>query len=65
MVDIPFTNFDSWRMEFLGNFDLIESLLILENNMVRDIISLKTQEEKETFKKMSFRHKNGGEGDYG
>lgn len=64
MVDIPFTNFDSWRMEFLGNFDLIENLLIIEDNKIRDNISLKTIEEKEIFKKMSFRHKNKGIGDY-
>ena len=64
MVNVPFTEFDCWRIELLGNLDTIENLLILENNMVRDIISLKTQEEKEIFKKMSFRHKNGGTGDY-
>ena len=51
-------------MEFLGNFDLIENLLIIEDNKIRDNISLKTIEEKEIFKKMSFRHKNKGIGDY-
>ena len=65
MHDVPFTPYDSWRIEFIGNFDSIENLLILENNMVRDNINLKTQEEKEIFKKMSFRHKNGHAGDYG
>jgi len=49
------TSFNNWRMEFLGNLDSIESLLIIENNKIRDNISLKTQEDKETFKKMSFR----------
>jgi hypothetical protein len=63
MHDIPFTEFGHWRMEFVGDFDSIESLLIIENNKIRDNISLKTQEEKEIFKKMSFRHKNGGTGD--
>ena len=62
--DVPFTGFNSWRIEFIGNLDFIESLLIIENNKIRDNISLKTQEDKETFKKMSFRHKNGGTGDY-
>ena len=65
MVDVPFTEFNSWRIVYLDNLDSIESLLTLENNMVRDVISLKTQEEKEIFKNSSFRHKNGGEGDYG
>ena len=50
-------------MEFLGNLDSIESLLIIENNKIRDNISLKTQEEKDIFKRMSFRHKTSGEGD--
>jgi hypothetical protein len=63
MHDIPSTEFGHWRMEFVGDFDSIESLLIIENNKIRDNISLKTQEEKEIFKKMSFRHKNGGTGD--
>lgn len=49
------TSFNNWRMEFLGNLDSIESLLIIENNKIRDNISLKTQEDKEIFKKMSFR----------
>lgn len=49
------TPFNNWRMEFLGNLDSIESLLIIENNKIRDNISLKTQEDKEIFKKMSFR----------
>ena len=65
MHDVPFTPYDNWRIEFIGNFDSIESLLIIENNKVRDNINLKTQEEKEIFKKMSFRHKNGGTGDNG
>jgi hypothetical protein len=62
--DIPITPYNNWRMEFIDNLDSIESVLILENNIVRDSISLKTQEDKEIFKKMSFRHKNGGTGDY-
>jgi hypothetical protein len=51
-------------MEFIGNLDSIESLLIIENNKIRDNISLKTQEDKEIFKKMSFRHKNEGTEDH-
>jgi thiamine pyrophosphokinase len=47
MHDIPFTEFGHWRMEFVGDFDSIESLLIIENNKIRDNISLKTQEEKD------------------
>ena len=62
--NVPFTVFNSWRMEFIGNLDSIESLLIIENNKIRDNISLKTQEDKETFKKMSFRHKNEGTEDH-
>ena len=62
--DIPITPYNNWRMEFIDNLDSIESVVILENNIVRDSISLKTQEDKEIFKKMSFRHKNGGTGDY-
>lgn len=64
MHDVPFTPYNHWRMEFLGDFDSIESLLIIENNKIRDNISLKTPEEKYIFQRMSFRHKNGGTGDY-
>jgi hypothetical protein len=49
MHDIPFTPYNQWRMEFLGDFDSVESLLIIENNKIRDNISLKTQEEKRYF----------------
>ena len=45
---------NNWRMEFIDNLDSIESVLILENNIVRDNISLKTQEDKEIFKKNEF-----------
>jgi hypothetical protein len=62
--DIPITPYNNWRMEFIDNLDSIESVLILENNIVRDSISLKTQEDKEIFKKMSFRHKNEGTEDH-
>ena len=64
MHDVPFTPYNHWRMEFLGDFDSVESLLIIENDKIRDNISLKTQEEKDIFKNMSFRHKNEGTGDY-
>jgi hypothetical protein len=63
MYDIPFTPHNNWRIEFIGNFDSIENLLIIENNKIRENISLKTKEEKDIFKRMSFRHKTSGEGD--
>jgi hypothetical protein len=63
MYDIPFTPYNNWRMEFLCNLDSVENLLIIENNKIRENISLKTQEEKDIFKRMSFRHKTSGEGD--
>ena len=63
MYDIPFTSHNHWRMEFLCNFDSVENLLIIENNKIRENIDLKTQEEKDIFKRMSFRHKTSGEGD--
>lgn len=64
IYDIPLTPYDHWKIRFFDDFNSIESILTIENNKIRDNISLKTQEEKETFKKISFRHKNNNQGDF-
>lgn len=64
IFNLPITGYNSWRIEFLGSLDSIENILTIEDGKIRDNISLQTQEEKETFKKISFRHKNNNQGDF-
>jgi len=64
IFNLPITGYNGWRMEFLGSLDSIENILTIEDGKIRDNISLQTQEEKETFKKISFRHKNNNQGDF-
>ena len=50
--------FNHWIIIDLGRIEEIESIIVLEDGKIRDTFSLKTQEEKEIFKKMSFRTEN-------
>lgn len=49
------TLLNHWQLLSIGNIENIESLIIIENEKIRDTFSLKTFEEKELFKKMSYR----------
>lgn len=57
IINVPITGINHWRLIYLGSIDEISSLLILENEKVRDKFDLTTSENKEIFKKSSFRHK--------
>lgn len=57
IIIVPLTEMNHWRMINIGNFDEIKSLLIIENGEIKDKFYLTTDDEKEIFKKSSFRHK--------
>lgn len=56
-INVPITGFNHWRLIHLGLIEDIDSILVLENEKVRDKFDLTTSENKEIFKKSSFRHK--------
>ncbi len=47
--------FNSWLMTDFGDYESINKMTIIENDTVRDIFEFKTEEDREIFKKMSFR----------
>lgn len=47
--------FNSWLMTDFGDYESINKMTIIENDVVRDIFEFKTEEDREIFKKMSFR----------
>ena len=57
VVNIPMTPLHHWRIFNLGNFDDIKHILVIENGKIRDTFKLETNEEREIFKKSSFKHK--------
>lgn len=54
-IDIPHLNY--WKMINLGKLEEINSILIIEDDKIKDLHSLKTQEEKDIFRKLSYRKK--------
>lgn len=57
-IYIDKTLLNHWRLVSLGSIDEIETILVLENNKLKDNYIISTEEEKEIFKKSSFRSKN-------
>lgn len=53
IVNIGKTELNHWKLIELGNFDDIDSIVVLENKKVRDTFELVTQEQKNIFKIMS------------
>ena len=47
--------FNSWLMTDFGDYESINKMTIIENDVVRDIFEFKTEEDREIFKRMSFR----------
>jgi len=45
----------SWRINDVGHIDDIESIVVMEDNSIRDSFTLSTADQKEIFKKMSYR----------
>ena len=52
---IPKLNLDSWSIVNLGKLEEINSIIVLENDSLRDTYYLNSDLDRETFKKMSFR----------
>ena len=57
IIQIPSTPLNHWKLVDLGKFDEIFDILVIENGRIRDNFKLTTQDEREVFKKSSFRHK--------
>lgn len=47
--------FNSWLMTDFGDYGSINKMTIIEDDIIRDIFEFKTEEDRQTFKKMSFR----------
>jgi hypothetical protein len=57
IMNVSKTMMNYWSLMDLGKMDEIDSILVIENNKIRDIFNLTTPEEIEVFKNSSFRHK--------
>ena len=57
IVNVSKTEFNHWKMVNLGKIDDIKKIVVIENNKIRDEFRLDNEKDIETFKKMSFRHK--------
>jgi len=55
LIHIPTVNFNHWTIRSLGKLDEIKSILVIENNKIRDTFYLSSEKEKDIFKKMSYR----------
>jgi hypothetical protein len=55
LIYIPKVNLDCWTVTFLGKLEEINSIIILENDSIRDTFYLNSEEDRELFKLMSFR----------
>jgi len=57
-LHISKVNFNHWTIYNLGKIEEINSIIVIENNEIRDTFFLSTEHEKEIFKKMSYRVKS-------
>lgn len=55
IVHIPNICYNCWHIRHLGQIEEINSIIVLENDNIRDIFYLNSDEERELFKKMSYR----------
>lgn len=55
LIYIPELHLDNWRIFGIGKIEEINSIIVIENNKIRDTFNIESQEEKEIFKRMSFR----------
>jgi hypothetical protein len=55
LVHIPLVHHYHWNIVFLGKLEEINSIIVLENDVIRDTFYLKSDEDREIFKLMSFR----------
>jgi len=57
IVYIPKVNYDCWSIRHLGKIEEMKSIIILENDKIRDTFYFNSEEDIKIFKKMSFRHR--------
>jgi hypothetical protein len=57
IIHIPKICYDCWVIRYLGQIQEINSIVILENDNIRDTFYLNSDEDRELFKKMSYRVK--------
>lgn len=58
IIYIDKTLLNHWRLVSLGSMNEIETIMVLENNKLKDNFIISTEEQKEIFKKSSFRSIN-------
>ena len=55
ITHIPNVMLHHWRINFLGKLEEITSIIVLENNEIRDTFYINSEDDRELFKKMSYR----------
>lgn len=55
IIYVDKTLLNHWRLVSLGSIDEIQTIMVLENNKLKDNFIISSREEKEIFKKSSFR----------
>jgi hypothetical protein len=55
LVYIPKVYIDCWTIRSLGKIEEINSIIVLENEIIRDTFYLNSESDRELFKKMSYR----------
>jgi hypothetical protein len=55
IVHLPKICYNCWNIRYLGQIEEINSIIVLENNNIRDTFYFNSDEDRELFKKMSYR----------
>lgn len=57
VINTKITNYNNWKIVDLGDYHEVNKIITIENDKIRDIIEFNSTEDKELFKKKSFRTK--------
>jgi len=55
VIHIPNVMLQHWTINYLGKLDEIHTIIVLENDKIRDTFYINSEEDMELFKRMSFR----------
>ena len=55
VIHIPSVMLNHWTINFLGKLEEITSIIVLENDKIRDTFYINSEDDRELFKKMSYR----------
>lgn len=55
VIHIPNVMLQHWTISYLGKLEEIHTIIVLENDKIRDTFYINSEEDMELFKKMSFR----------